>query len=419
MLYNLTMSKLKQRIKKLLVWSQKYTQTDMIYIAKGGFWLLLGNIIVFLLSFATMVAFSRWIPKETFGAYQYIISLVAILAIFTLPGMNTPLVRAIAKGKDGMLLLCAKTKLKWGSIGTGICLIGSLWYFFHQNFILGTSFLIASFLFPLPRVFNLSNSFWGGRKRFDIQNKYLIIINILEAAVLIPVIFLTNNLILIMLSYFVSRALFRGIFFNIALKNTKNQEKDKETVSFGKHLTLMKVVTTFADKLDYIILWQFLGPISVAIYSFAQLSISRIKGIIPITDLAMPKLSEKNIKDIKKSFLKKFLKLFILFIPFSLFLILILPYLYKILFPQYLKAIPYAQVLALTIILTPFSILTTSLVVEMKKRELYIIKSVTPVLQIILFLILIPIYGIWGVIIAILSTQLFNSALLLYFFKKI
>jgi O-antigen/teichoic acid export membrane protein len=411
--------KLKQKIKDFLLWSQKYIRTDMVYVVKGGFWWIVSEIGVLVLSFLTLIAFSHWVSKEVFGAYQYILSVIAILGLFALPGMQSALVRAVAKGKEGMLWSSAKTKFKWALIGIGVCLAISGWYFLHHNFILGSSFLIASFLFPIPRISNLLFNFWQGRKRFDLQAKYSIIINILEAAIFIPVLFFTNNLIIILLAYFLSRSLFRALFFKITLNKIKNQETDNETLSLGKHLTLMQSIALFGGQIDKVIIWQFLGPVSVAIYSFSQIPLQRIQGLIPIAPLALPKLSEKNVKEIKKGVWRKFLKLFLFSVPLTFFLILIAPLIYKILFPQYLASIPYFQTLALSLVLIPFSLLGTSLLAEMKKRELYITSFVVPSLKIVLFLALIPFYKIWGIVFAILIAQVFGSLLTLYFFKKI
>ena len=99
-----------------------------------------------------MKAFASQASKETFGIYQYILSIISILAIFTLPGMQSALTRAIARGKEGTLNVCLKEKIKWSLIGVLGCLAVSAWYLVHQNFILGKSFLIASFLFPIPRI---------------------------------------------------------------------------------------------------------------------------------------------------------------------------------------------------------------------------------------------------------------------------
>ena len=206
----------KEKIIKILRWSEKYTKTDMVYFTKGSFWLLLDNVLSSLFSLASMIAFSYWLPKEAFGTFQYITSTIGIVAIFSLPAMEGTLTRAIAKGKEGMVVLCAKVKLKWSMIGSLISLGISSWYFIHQNHLLAFGFLLGALFMPLTRVFNLGLSFWQGKKKFDIFSKYKIFINLSETVFIIVPILLTKNLVIVLTSYFVSRSLFRGIFSSLS-----------------------------------------------------------------------------------------------------------------------------------------------------------------------------------------------------------
>lgn len=411
----------KEKIVRLLHWSQKYTQTDMVYLAKGSFWLVFGKASILLITLGVMAAFARWTSKETYGTYQYVISTIAILAVFALPGMSTALVRAAARGHDGMILSCTRERIKWGLVGAGISLTISLWYFFNQNFVLGTAFLIAGLFLPLYESFNLFQFFWLGKKRFDLQNTYLIISHLLAASVLISVIFLTNNVVILIFAYFASQTIFNGIFFVISLKSVTGTTEEKKTLSFGKHLSVAWSTIILGNQIDKVIIWQLLGPAAVAIYVFARHPTLRIQELTPISALALPKLSQKNVRDmeVKTGVLKKFFKLFLIFIPFTIFYILLAPHIYKVFFPGYPEAICYAQALALVLALFPFSLLLTSLVATMKTKDLYIIQFAPLVLRVILFLSLTPLYGIWGIIIAILIAEIFNSALIFYFFKKI
>jgi O-antigen/teichoic acid export membrane protein len=414
---------LKEKFIKILRWSEKYTNTDMIYLVKGSFWWILSRVILLLLSLIIMMAFALWLPKEIFGAYQYILSMVAILAIFSLPGIDTTLVRTVAKGYEKVFLLCAKTKFRWALISSVGCFIVASWYFLHQNFVLGISFFIAGIFFPFINVFNLFTSFWHGKKRFDIQGRYQILLHFLSILVLLPIIFFFDNLILIIFALAISSTIFGGLFFQLTLKKIKNQETNKEqereTISYGKHLTLISSFSHFSAHIDKIIIWQLLGPISVAIYSFAQLPLQRIQEIVPIIPLAFPKLSEKNIKEIKKEIFRKFLKLFLFSVPLTILVILLAPYLYKIFFPVYLESLPYFQLLALSLFFIPFSLLGISLLTEMKKKALYIISFSAPLLQFVLFLVLIPLFQLWGAIFATLIAQFFGAILIFYFFRKI
>ena len=93
------------------------------------------------------------------------------------------------------------------------------------------------------------------------------------------------------------------------------------------------------------------------------------------------------------------------------------PYIYKIFFPQYLNSIPYSQVFMLSFISLPASLLGLAFRSKIMKRELYLLK-ITPFIQVALLAILVPFYGIWGAIIAIIGAEIFGTALTLFLFRK-
>ena len=410
---------LRQKIYDFLRWSEKYTGTDMIYLVRGGSWLTFGKAVEALSGLGIMVLFGFLISKETFGAYQYILSIAAIVGIFSLYGIDTALIRTVARGNEKMLVPCFKTKLKWGSIGGLISLIISFWYFSQQNFQLGLSFLIVALSLPFINALLVSFSFWQGKKRFDVHNKYYIFYCLLSAFLLAAAIVLTKNLPWLVLGHFLGFAVAGFIIYKLTVKNISQGEEEKETISFGKHLTLMNAAVIISTYIDKIIIWKFLGPISVAIYTFAERPVLKFKNLAPISALALPKLSQSNIKEIKKGLLKKFLKLFSVAGLLALIYILICPYIFKIIFPEYLNSIIFSQVLAIILIFSPFDLLSTSFLAAMKKKELYLIQTVAPILKIILFLILIPLFQIWGAVFSVLISQTLNGLLILYFFLKI
>jgi O-antigen/teichoic acid export membrane protein len=183
----------------------------------------------------------------------------------------------------------------------------------------------------------------------------------------------------------------------------------------------MSVPGAISAQIDNVIIWQFIGPIQVAIYAYALRLVERILELIPFSALAFPKMAEKDLKadGMKKSIFDKFLKLFWFSIPFTILYILFCPIFFKIFFPAYKESIIYSQVLALTLIFSPFSFLSTAFLAEAKKRELYILNIAPQILKIVLFFVLIPLFGIWGGVSSILISQIFYSALTLYFFQKL
>ena len=410
---------LNEKFLNFLRWSEKYAQTDMVYVVKGGFWILLGKIGILLLAFIKMVIWGRFLPKEVYGVYVYIIAVIDILVIFSLPGINTSLIKAIAQKKEGTLNLAIKEKLKFSLIGSLIALFLFFYYLFNQKYTLAYAFLGGAVFFPFANSFPIYLSFWVGRKRFDVQNKYEFISASLIVLFSVPVIFFTNNVVFIVLALFVSQAVFNGLFLGKTLKNQLNNEVSPEIIPFGKSLTIINSISLFANQIDKIIIWQILGPTSVAVYSFAQLPVVKIFGIIPISPLALPKLVERNVKEIKEGIIKKVKKLFFVVVPFVFLIFFFAPWVYKIIFPQYLDSVPYFRVLSLSLLFIPFSLFSASLVTERKKKELYIIENIVPLLKIILFIVLIPLYGIWGMVFAAMISIILYNILRLYYFKKI
>jgi O-antigen/teichoic acid export membrane protein len=411
--------KIQEKIVKFLRWSEKYIETDMVYAVKGSFWIIFGKIGIFAISFAKMIAFGRYAGQEVYGTYTFILSMAVMFEIFSLPGVNTSLVKAIAQKKEGTLSLAIKEKLKFSLFASLLSLITAGWYFYSQNNVLAIAFLGVAILIPFQSVFSIFFYFWTGRKNFQKANKYALASAFLVALIVIPVITITNNPALIIIVLFASQSFFNGIFLVKTLRQKKNKEIMPESISFGKNLTTINGIVSFTNQIDKIILWKFFGAIPLAIYSFAEFPIMKIQEMIPITYLALPKIGEKKTKEIKQGILKKFKKLFFLFIPLTALLIIIAPYFYKLILPQYIESVPYFQVFALLLIFSPFLLLNASLVSEMKKKELYVIQTITPFSRIILFLILIPFFQVWGVIYSILISKAINGIIVLHFFKKI
>jgi len=414
--------KTKIRLYNLLRKSQKYTKTDMVYLAKGGFWLSLKEIVAYIISFLSVTALANLLPKETYGTYRYIISMSALFAVFTFKSMGTAVMRSVARGYEGSLIPALKTKIYGGLGGSLASLVIAGYYYLNTNFILATSFLIIAIILPFFYSFNLYVFFLQGKKLFNIFAKYDIITNISSVAILIAVLFLTKNLFLILLAYFIPLLLLRFIFYKFTfIKFRSNNKQDPKTVSYGIYLSLLGIISNVSEYIDKILLWHFFGPVQLAIYTLGITPVEKISGPIKrnIISLSFPKLSkQQNNKEFKKSLPKKTVKLFVIIIPIIIIYIFIAPYLFKLFFPQYLESIKYSQIFILSIIFIPFYILGNTMVAQMKKKEIAIIKFAEPAFRIISLLILAPLYGILGIIIARIISDGFSAGLYFFLFKK-
>lgn len=420
MCYSSVYMSIKKKLASLLRWSEKYTKTDMVYLAKGGFWINVEKGALMLISIATMAAFANWLPQEVYGEYQFVISVAGIVGILSLPGLTGALVRSVAKGREGALRVAFKTQFLWSLVASGVMVCIAGWYFVHENNTLAVAFAVASLVLPIKYASPLFLSYWAGKKRFDVHMATRVSADLAIAVVVIATLFLTDELWVVVAAFFGGTALFYWLGYVYSQNRIENGDEDEGLVSFGKHLTVMQIVGTIAKHLDTIILWKVLGPVQVAIYTFSLKPIQKVKGIIPIEALALPKLSESGVRTVKqkKSVFRKFLLLFLVTVPTAVGIALAAPFLYQLVFPQYMESVVYFQAFTVLLATQPFALLGTALVAEKKVAFMYITKTVAPVIKIGLFLILTPLYGIGGIIAAFLVTEIVRGMLGVYFFWK-
>ena len=401
-------------------WTEKYTQTDMVYLTKGGFWLTAGNIIASAASFVLAIAFGNLLSKETYGIYKYILSILGLLVIANLPGMETSVARSVAQSRDGSFFDSLKAKIKWGFLGGLASLVLSAYYYSNQNNTLALCFLIAAVFVPFMDSLQIYQAILNGKKLFKDSAKYTALGQIAVAGAMIIALLLTKNIFLIIVAYLLSSTLSRYIFLKITVSKTKlNKTKDPAAVPFGIHLTLMNVVGMIADQLDKIIMWHFLGAAALAVYSFALAPVSQITNFLKsVPQLSLPKFASQNKEEIKKTLPKKMAKFFLILLAGTLIYIFLAPYFYKIFFPQYMESIKYSRFYALIILFFPQKLIGYALTIHAKTKNLYFIQTVNSIARIVLLLILLPLYGIMGAILAILLPYILNTFLQFYFLKK-
>lgn len=409
---------LKHELYKALRWSETYTKTDMLYMVQGGFWLTLAKGVGMFSSLLLAAAMANLIPPEVFGTYKFVLAGAGVIGAFALTGMSTGITQAVARGYEGALRSGISAYMKWGLGMTGISLVLALYYFVNGNNTLAISFLLVAACNPLLTGSSFFSQFISGKKDFKTQSIFDSIADFIPALTLISALFLTQNPIHLILVYFTS-----GIVINLILhyftiqKYRPNDSVDPETIPFVKHLSFMGILGKVGENIDKVLVFHYLGAAPLALYAFAQTPIAQLKLLVDIpVKLAFPKLSERNFSELQKTLPRKVLFLVGVMLAIVVCYILFAPLLFKLLFPAYVGAVIYTQILALSLILTPVSILSSALVAHMKKKELYISQAILPIVKIALFILLLPLFGIWGAVWATIISQAITFAVFGYLF---
>ncbi|TSC91501.1 MAG: polysaccharide biosynthesis protein [Parcubacteria group bacterium Licking1014_17] len=412
---------LKSKIRLLLLKLSFFLQTDMRYVATQGSWLASGQMLNNLISFFTAIAFANLLPKETFGSYRYILSIFGLFSLTTMPGMESAVIRTVAEGFENVYRKVITRRILWGLAGSLGALITAGYYFSKNNSLLGYACIIIAAAVPFFEPVGTYSHILTGKKRFDIRARYYSYTRLVSAVVIILTILATKSLILLLVAYFVPYIIMGFLLAGPALRRLNLNDKFDESVfHYGKHFNLISLISMGVNYLDGIIVFHFLGPIQLAIFSIAQAPVNRIQslfGIIP--DIALPKYAEKTVEQIKTDIFKKILKATIITGLIVLIYIVSAPFLFKLFLPKYADSVIFTQIVALTIVLYPFILITRIRTAKGSVRALYIYNIAESATQLIVMLVMISQFGLLGAVWGKVFVALVGTGIQFYFIKTL
>jgi len=389
---------------KIVGYIEKYLQLDLKYYIRNYLYLIVAEGVAMVLGLLLSVAFARLLPKELYGHWNYIFSIIGLLAIFTLPGMNTAIIQAVARGHEKVLVEGTKKRFKWSTLGSiGVLGVG-IYYFLTGSIELGKAFMVFTLFLPFYENFQTYTAFLSGKKQFDKFAKYRIVTQIVSVLVTVTVIYLSRNLLLILTANLLSFSLLRGYFFRLTARNIQGQSDDPEAIPFGKRLTALQIPAIIRENYAKIIVGIFLSFQELAIYSIAfvipQFLEALLSHIVPLT---FPKLATMDEKQAYSEVKKRYLYLVLSSAAVSGIFILICPYILPFLYSEkYVDSVLYAQILLIaTIFGIPTKFLRAGLFPAQKKvKEMLKLRMATLISEVILLIILISTLGLLGVVIA-------------------
>lgn len=402
--------KIKLKVYSFLRSSEKYTETDMIYLTRNISWMTFSQIINSFSVFLLSIAFANLVSKDVYGVYRYVLSTMGLLAIFSLTGMGNALSQNVAKGYDNSLKFAYKTKIKWGIIPAILSLIVGAYYLLNGNYSFAIIYAMAGITFPFIDAASLYNDFLYGKTAFKRSAIFGAIQQIVSTIVFIlAILFYPKSTLVFILLYLALQIFFTNFWYRKVVKNV-SQEKETDTgiINYAKHSSAINILSIIADKIDSIIIFQFLNPAQLAIYSFAIAPPEQIKALIKnIVPISMPKFANRQIDEIKKTLWKKMLLLFAGIVTTVIIYYLTAPLIYKIFFPQYLDSVRFSQIYAISLVFTFATPIVSIFQAHKKVKELYFVNNLSSIVLILAVFTGVYFYGLMG---AILGQMVYRAS---------
>ncbi len=412
-------TRLKRAVYTLLRKSQRYTRTDMVYIAKGTSWMSVRTVVGTSAGLVLTLLLANVLDPEVYGVYQYILAIAATLWAFTLTGLPTAITRDVARGYEGALARGVRVQLVWSSGIAVLIGLGAGYYLVKGNVDLGLGLACVAVATPFLKSFGAWASFLNGKREF--KHKVLVgstydVLTVLAtgaAVLLVP----TEPALLVGASLASQALLHVGAYVLVRKQYLPNAAVDATSSGYGFHLSIMNTLGLAISKLDNVLIFQLIDPVAVAQYSIAQ-SIPRHfnRATQWARALVAPKFSTTSFTTLQRTLGRKVVLMLLLMIGIAGGYIMIAPLLFSLAFSQYVDATGYSQILALGLLTMPTMLYRESFVAHKRTWQLYTTKTIVPIVRLALMLTLIPLWGLWGAVVASVAPQALNSLLLILLF---
>ncbi len=392
----------------------------MVYLFKGGSLLTGADALLAVVSVGVSMLIAAFVPKETFGIYRYVLAIAAIAAALSLSGMNSAITRAVALGREGSFRKSLPLQARYAVLQALAILVVAGYYFFQQNVTYGIAFVLLALLAPASGVLNTYAAYLAGKKDFPRLAWWKIEGGLLQAAAMAAVIFASPTVIGLVIAYFSTSLIANAFYTYRTFKNYRpNQECDPSDMSYGKHLSVMNATSVFATQLDALLIYHLLGPVSLAIYSFAVLIPDRLRSFTSfLPNTALPKLAERSKEELRATLNRRlFLAMAVTGVG-ALVYAVSAPLFFSLFFPGYIEAVPYTQFASLFILAAAPLYIETVLRSQADYRQLYIVSIATPILKIAMSIGGILLFGIMGAIGARILAGAFSAVLSLVLIRR-
>ena len=375
-----------------------------------------------LISFLSFIFLVNKLNPNNLGEFVFCLSIISILSIFSLPGINISLIKFFDK-KNNFFLKASLLSLKFSFIASLILLIISIYYYLSSNTVLSISFLLASFFFPLLKGL-LS---WKGKKIAENHQKKLIELEFFNT-ILLNTLMVSSLLVynktqnLILLIYLIIPSLQNLLLFNIERKKINrdiNEEFIKE-INIGKKYSKYQLMPLITKEIDKISVFYILSSYELAILAVIQKFPEFIKNLTnEIIFYFFNKLSklESYSKEIRNIQIKLSLIFFFICAFFTFF---IYPFIYNFFFKnEYLEYLILSQILIITVAVSYDEIFKVNFInSQLKNKSILQLNMYNSFFKFLISPIMVFLFGLWGAVYSIITQRIFNRILISFIIKK-
>jgi len=404
-----------------------FKNTTLVFIA---------NLISKFIGFVLFALLAKSMDVEHYGQLTVLLAIITTVSEMVAAGLNASLIRyaAIYANENNHIKLNSLISTSLINITFLGFLIIIFTYLFSQEISLlrfkNISFShyieISSWGIVFTFLYGIYLSLFLGLQKYKYYFLYSVFFQMVRLVLLLILIFYNNTSIELVIYIFILSPLFAFIFAVIIERDIKisiynyNTEIVKETYSFGKWMFLWAAVAIAQSKLDIYLLASLSDMQNVAYFDIAQKFVLAIMIVFTSYSAVLkPKMSILKTKEDIIIEIRKTYKVIFAMNIFIIVMIFILPYMITIIFDNiYDNSIMPLTIMLSSLIFFVWTLpLNASFYAIGKSQVYFYTASIGLIINTILSLTLIPIYGSIGAAISYFIVNI-SSLVIVYIFYK-
>ena len=407
-------SKMKDRFLCELKTHSKIAKNLCYIIGLRGWQIVLGLVTTYFVAHA--------LSKESFGEYQFILSSVGILTVFSLKGLNSSVMQAVSRGFPGSYRKAVPLSFLSSFIGSLVLAFMALWNYSQGNDPMAYGFAVVSLLFPFTHGLTQWKSVKVGSENFisfTVQNGLSIFVMYLLMIVAVHVF---PGSFFWLLALVLGVPSIQNVFLTILdyKRIPLGAPAEDGNVVYGIKVTFYSSFNTVAMHMDKLLLFFFLSPAALAAYVAGDRISDLFRSFVQDTsDVLAPRFAKSGHYTEK---LDRYIKLAVIVygVAIVVFSFTLLPFFITFLFgANYSDSIPYAQALMCSVAVGNAAILKFRFIrSKIDIASFRTVMMITSLARIIMSVILIPWLGITGAVISVFIYRLFFALVVDAVIKK-
>ncbi len=352
---------------------KKYLRTDIRYVLHGGFHMTTEYVVSVGAGIGFGFLVANLLNPTEYGIYKYVLAVGATIGALTFTGFSASLTQSIARGFEGSFRSTSVAQFLWSFPSLFICLSTCAYYLYKDAYVLGMSILAITLCIPFRDFGALYTAYLSGKELFRLKARLNIIRTIVVTGILICFAYaIPEAHVMVTMQYlFEALGFILTLFFVLKYYPIQNDVVGDE-VSLGKHLSYVDVIQRVFGQFDKLFTFQFLGATALATYSIALMPVLQLTSLSKIIKtLVAPRFSKRSFREIHSNIFHKALMMTLFSAIIMGIYMLMAPYLYRYLLPQYSDLVPLSQLSALALLFTSQTLFGQALVAQGCKKQLY------------------------------------------------